>query len=197
MFFSEDRDVDPSKNPISRLFGRLFPVTQFYDRDNFFTKVNGKKHATPLLLVLIAVETTDIIFATDSIPAVLAILPNDPQKPYNEFISFIAYSSNIFAVLGLRALYFALAGIMELFHYLHYGLSLILCFIGAKIIYGYLLKINVLPNTYQDINTWVSLGVVGSILLLSIVFSLIFKKKETPFPQHAEPKKAGRPEKPF
>src|SRR5690606_14683337 len=95
-----------------------------YDNGKFFTRINGVRHATPLFIVVLVIETTDIIFAADSIPAILAVT-HDP---------FIVYTSNVFALLGLRSLYFALAGIMQLFHYLHYGLSIILVFIGFKLL---------------------------------------------------------------
>ena len=112
---------------------------------------------TPLLLVLIVVETTDVMFAADSIPAVLAI-SHDP---------FIVYTSNVFAILGLRSMYFALAGLMEAFHYLHYGLSLILMFIGVKM----------LVSGYYKIPTGIALGVVGGVLALSVILSLTIKPK--------------------
>jgi tellurite resistance protein TerC len=124
--------------------------------------VDGKLYATPLFLVLIMVESTDVVFAADSIPAILAI-SKDP---------FIVYTSNVFALLGLRALYFALAGIMQLFHYLHYGLSLILVFIGVKLL---------LSDIYE-LDMRYALLVVGTILTVSIVVSLLFPKKDEELP---------------
>ncbi len=117
--------IKPEKNAVLRLFRRVLPVTEDYVGGNFFTrKDKDKLYATPLLLVLLMVETTDILFAVDSIPAVLAITTN----------AFIVYTSNVFAILGLRSMYFALAGVMDLFHYLHYGLSVVLIFIGLKML---------------------------------------------------------------
>ena len=158
MFFQKDSDVNPEGNPVTKVLGKIMPVTTTYHKGNFFAKIDGKKFATPLLVALIVVETTDIVFALDSIPAVLAVTPD----------AFIAYSSNIFAILGLRALYFALEGIMRLFHYLHYGLSLILLFIGVKLVIGH----------WVEINTMISLSIVGGILIISIVASLLFEKKD-------------------
>lgn len=165
MFFSsDDEPMNPEDNIATKLLSKIMPVTQFYDGSKFFTIQNGKRFATPLFIVLLVVETTDIIFATDSIPAILAIT-RDP---------FIVYSSNILAVMGLRSLYFALAGVMELFHYLHHGLSLILLFIGVKII---------LANHYP-IETWIALVVVAGVLLGSIVLSLMFPEKTKVPPHH-------------
>ncbi len=158
MFLQKDSDVNPEGNPITKVLGKIIPVTTKYHKGNFFAKIDGRKFATPLLVALIVVETTDIVFALDSIPAVLAVTPD----------AFIAYSSNIFAILGLRALYFALEGIMRLFHYLHYGLSLILLFIGVKLVIGH----------WVEINTMISLSIVGSILIISIIASLLFEKKD-------------------
>jgi len=127
----------------------------------------GKYFATPLLIVLLVVETTDVIFAVDSIPAVLAITL-DP---------FIVYTSNIFAILGLRALYFALAGVMQLFHYLHYGLSAILVFVGTKMLLAPIYKIPV----------GIALGVVTSILIISVIASIVKSHKIEPVPTSANP----------
>lgn len=123
MALQKDKEIYPEKNPVIKLFRRLMPVTQDHDEESrFFVRKAGRLHATPLFVALLVVETTDVIFAVDSIPAILAIT-RDP---------FIVYTSNVFAILGLRALYFALAGIMPMFHYLHYGLSAILVFVGVK-----------------------------------------------------------------
>lgn len=156
----DDKDeLDPMKNPILRLVKRCIPVTTHLDGQKFFTRFDGRLHATPLFVVLIAIETTDLIFAIDSIPAVLAVTRD----------SFIVFTSNIFAILGLRALYFALSGVMGLFRYLHYGLSAILVFIGVKLM---------LAHTPVKIATEQSLAVVGSLLAVSIIASLAFPKKE-------------------
>ncbi|WP_210465542.1 MULTISPECIES: TerC family protein [Rufibacter] len=155
-----DDDIDPEANPVVKFVSRYMPVTSRHYEGNFFVKLDKTLFATPLFLVLIMVETTDIVFAADSIPAILAI-SKDP---------FIVYTSNVFALLGLRALYFALSGIMQLFHYLHYGLSLILVFIGVKL----------LISGYYEINMLVALGVVAFILTTSVLLSLVFPKKEGP-----------------
>jgi tellurite resistance protein TerC len=147
--------IEPENNPVLRLFRRWVPMTENYEGDRFVVR-RPRPYATPLLAVLILVETTDVLFATDSIPAVLAIT----LKP------FIVYTSNVFAVLGLRSMYFLLAGMMELFHYLHYGLAAILIFVGAKM----------LVSNYYPIPTWIALGVVGGVLLISVLASLLHPK---------------------
>ncbi|HEU4680068.1 MAG TPA: TerC family protein, partial [Terrimicrobiaceae bacterium] len=124
MIRHDTEDTDPTKNPILKLFRRLVPVTSELHGQSFFVRENGRFMATPLCVVLVAIETTDLIFAVDSIPAVLAVT-RDP---------FIVFTSNVFAILGLRAMYFALAGILKLFRFLHYGLSAILVFIGVKML---------------------------------------------------------------
>jgi tellurite resistance protein TerC len=151
--FREDEDVHPERNPVLKLFRRFFAVTPGYSGEHFFVKENGRRLATPLVVVLLVIETSDVIFAVDSIPAVLAIT-TDP---------FIVFTSNILAILGLRALYFALAGIMELFHYLHYGLSFILVFVGIKM---------VISHVYQ-VPTWIALGLILVTLSFCIVASLV------------------------
>ncbi len=158
MVTQKDKKLDPEKNPIIRLFRKFFPVTNDYHGDHFFAKLDGRKVATPLFIVLLFIETTDVIFAVDSIPAILAITSNP----------FIVYTSNVFAILGLRALYFALAGIMGLFHYLHYGLSVILVFVGAKMMLVDLYKIPI----------ELSLAVIMMILVISVVLSKMFPPKK-------------------
>jgi tellurite resistance protein TerC len=153
---AEDVSVDPEKNPVFRLFRRWVPITEDYVGDKFFVRRPGL-HATPLLAVLIILETTDLLFATDSIPAVLAITIN----------AFIVYTSTVFAVLSLRSMYFVLSGILEIFHYLHYGLSVVLVFIGAKM----------LAADYYPISTEVALGVVVGVLLISVLASVANPKK--------------------
>ncbi|MGZ5283762.1 MAG: TerC family protein [Bacteroidia bacterium] len=165
MVISKEEDIDPEKNIAIRLFSKLMPVSKFYDGSNFFTIQNGVKHATPLFIVMIVVETTDIVFALDSIPAILAITTQ----------SFIVYSSNILAVLGLRSLYFALAGIMELFHFLKYGLSAILLFVGTKIILA--------AAHIYEVPIVIALLVVVGVLILSILLSILFPEKNN-IPQH-------------
>jgi len=156
LFREEEVGVQPEKNPVLRLFRRWVRVTETYEGERFFVRRAGF-YATPLLVVLLVVETTDLLFATDSIPAVLAIT----LKP------FIVYTSNVFAVLGLRSLFFVLAGMMEVFHYLHYGLSIVLIFIGSKM----------LISDYYRIPTGMALAAVGGVLALSVLASLIIPKK--------------------
>ncbi|TDE02131.1 TerC family protein [Flavobacterium hiemivividum] len=157
MLFHQDEKIEPDKNPLVRLFKKLFPVTEEEHGDKFFVKLNGQTVATPLFVVLLMVEFTDLIFAVDSIPAIMAIT-ND---------TFIIFSSNVFAILGLRALYFALAGITKYFHYLKYGLSAILVFVGIKMTIVDFYKI---PIVY-------SLMVIASILIISVLLSVIIPKK--------------------
>jgi len=154
----KDKEIHPERNPVLRIFRRIMPVTEHYEEGKFFVKKDNRTWATPLFVVLLVIETTDIIFAVDSIPAILAIT-KDP---------FIVYTSNVFAILGLRAPYFVLAGIMQLFHHLHYGLAAILCFVGAKMILADIYTISVV----------VSLGFIASSLALSIVASLIWPAKK-------------------
>lgn len=159
MAFHKDEEVDPSHNPAIKLARRMFPVTDGDRGSSFFVRENGKTYITPMLLVLIVVETTDIIFALDSIPAIFAVT-KDP---------FIVYTSNVFAILGLRALYFLLAGIMELFRYLKLGLSAVLVFVGIKMLIG---------HTQYAIPINASLLVIGGILTTSIIASLIATHRE-------------------
>lgn len=153
MAIKTDEDIHPENNFIIRTFKKLFPVTHDYHGSKFFVKIKSRNYATPLFIVLIAIEITDLIFAFDSIPAIFAVT-RDP---------FIIYTSNIFAILGLRAMYFALAGIMNKFHYLRIGLSMILIFIGAKMLMMELYKIPIL----------VSLGIIAIILAASVIFSIL------------------------
>ncbi|MBL7968609.1 MAG: TerC family protein [Prolixibacteraceae bacterium] len=158
MLFHKDDEVAPDKNPLVRLFKKFFPVTDEMHGGKFFVKINAKTFATPLFVVLLIVEFTDLIFAVDSIPAILAI-SND---------TFIIFTSNVFAILGLRALYFALAGITKYFHFLKYGLSAILVFVGIKMVIVDFYKIPIL----------ISLITIMGILAISVVLSLIFPQKE-------------------
>lgn len=157
MGLRKDEEVHPEKNPVLKLFRRFFAVTEHYEESHFFVSRNGRWVATPLFVVLLVVETSDLIFAVDSIPAVLAIT-TDP---------FIVFTSNILAILGLRALYFALAGIMELFHYLHYGLSIILVFVGIKML---------LSNVYH-VPTALALGLIVTTIVMCVVASLIWPRR--------------------
>jgi len=156
MAFERGVEIHPERNPVLRLARRLLPVTKTYAGDRFFTFEGGRRYATPLFIVLLVVETTDLVFAIDSIPAVLAIT----QDP------FIVYTSNIFAVLGLRAMFFALAGVVGMFRYLSVGLSAILVLIGAKM----------LLTDVVAVPTAASLAAVGVILAVSIVASVLRPK---------------------
>lgn len=155
LFQREDDEVDADKNPAVRLLRRFMPVTKEYHGGNFFVHIDGKRWATPLLVVLLVIETTDLIFATDSIPAILAI-SRDP---------FIVYTSNVFAILGLRSLYFAVAGVIDLFCYLKYVLSIILAFVGVKMLLSH--------TAYKIPTGWALLIVVG-LLVGAIVASLLW-----------------------
>jgi tellurite resistance protein TerC len=153
----KDREIHPEKNPVIRIFRGIMPVTREYEENKFFVQQGGRILATPLFVVLLVMETTDIVFAADSIPAILAVT-HDP---------FIVYTSNVLAILGLRALYFALAGIMPLFHYLQYGLAVILVFVGVKMLLADIYKI---PIVF-------ALGVVAGVLIISVVASILRPKK--------------------
>jgi tellurite resistance protein TerC len=155
----KDEQIHPEANPVLRGFRKLFPVTKDYEDGKFFVRRGAVRYATPLAVVLLLVETTDVLFAADSIPAVLAVT----REP------FIVYTSNVFAILGLRSLYFALAGMIERFHFLHYGLSMILIFIGLKM----------LASNVIEIPTEIALGVVAVVLAVSVGLSVMFPKAAT------------------
>lgn len=155
--FSSGESVHPENNAAVKLLRKFLPVTRDYEGDKFFVRKAGL-YATPLFIVLVVVETTDVIFAVDSIPAILAITRD----------AFIVYTSNVFAIMGLRAMYFALAGMMEMFHYLHYGLSLVLVFIGVKML---------ISNYYHMPTEYALLGVAG-VLGISILASVLFPARK-------------------
>lgn len=159
MVFKKEESIHPESNPIVKSFKRLVPVTADYRGDKFWVTENGVRHATPLFVVLILVEFTDLVFAVDSIPAIFAITQD----------SFIVYTSNVFAILGLRSLYFALAGVMHKFHHLKTGLGAVLTFVGVKMLLG---------HTAYKIDTVTSLGVIVAVITISIIASLLFPKKE-------------------
>jgi len=152
-FQKEDSDLDPSKNIVLRLAKNVLPVTDQFRGSKFFVKIDGRNVATPLFMALLVVETTDVLFAIDSVPAALGISQN----------LFVVYTSNVFAILGLRSLFFAVGGLLKYLHYLKYGLSLILVFVGVKM---------VLPAE-RKISIGVALGVVGGILLLAVIASML------------------------
>jgi tellurite resistance protein TerC len=157
MLTQKEKIIDPEKDPLIKIFRRIMPVTNELHNGKFFVKQNGKQFATPLFLVLLLIETTDLIFAADSIPAILAITQDH----------FIVYTSNVFAILGLRSLYFALAGMMDKFQYLSKGLALILIFVGLKMVLVDLYKLPI----------QIALLVIVVILFLSIVTSLMASKR--------------------
>jgi tellurite resistance protein TerC len=157
MLRPEQADIEPEKNFVLRLLRNRMPVTADFEEDRFFVRRDGVRFATPLFVVLLAVETTDILFAADSIPAILAIT-RDP---------FIVYTSNVFAILGLRSLYFALAGMIDAFHLLHYGLAAILVLIGIKM----------LASSVMTVPIHVTLMVVAGMLAVSVLASVLFPSK--------------------
>jgi tellurite resistance protein TerC len=158
MVSGDQQSVDPSRNVVVKFARKFLPVIDDYQGGKFFTVQNGRRFATPLFIVLLVVETTDILFATDSIPAILAIT-RDP---------FIVYTSNVFAILGLRSIFFVLASLMKLFHRLNYGLAIVLMFIGAKM----------LVAIKYELPTWIVLIVIAVVLAGSVLASVLFPEKE-------------------
>jgi tellurite resistance protein TerC len=158
MALNKQTEVHPDKNIAIKILRFFMPVTHKFSEAKFFVVNRGVRYATPMLAVLLALETTDILFAVDSIPAVLAI-SKDP---------FIVYTSNVFAILGLRSLFFAISGLMKLFHLLHYGLAAILSFVGVKM----------LIEDFFHVPVAASLLVIASILAVSILSSIIWPDKE-------------------
>src|SRR5574339_115 len=154
MAIERNEEAHPEKNPVVKILRKIMPVHENYEGEQFFVRRLGRVMATPLFLVLLIVESTDLIFAVDSIPAIFAVT-DDP---------FIVYTSNVFAILGLRSLYFLLAGVIDKFHYLKIGLGVVLAFVGVKMI---------LAHTACKIDTLVSLGVIVAILTTSVVWSLL------------------------
>lgn len=156
---SGEHQVDPASNPVVKMLRKWIPVTTEYRGGRFFVRnarENGRLYATPLLVVLLVIETTDVLFAVDSIPAVLAITLK----------AFIVYTSNVFAILGLRSMFFAVAGLMKLFRFLHYGLAVILILVGVKMLLG----------DYFEIPIGVTLGSVALVLVVTIALSIAFPK---------------------
>ena len=157
MAIHRNEEMHPEQNPVVKLLRRIIPVAENYEGDHFFIRRAGKLLATPLFLVLLIVESTDLVFAVDSIPAIFAVT-NDP---------FIVYTSNVFAILGLRSLYFLLAGVLDKFYYLKLGLSFVLAFVGTKMVIVDIYKIPI----------GLSLGVIASILAISVVGSLLRSRR--------------------
>jgi tellurite resistance protein TerC len=158
MAFQKDADIHPENNPVVKQFVRVFPVTKDFVEGKFFTRIDGRLLATPLFVVLLVVETTDLVFALDSIPAIFGVTL-DP---------FIVYTSNVFAILGLRAMYFAIAGLMDKFHYLKFGLSLVLAFVGVKML---------LSDVFH-LSIELSLIIVTAIIAISVILSLVRPREE-------------------
>jgi len=159
MFKQEEVEIHPEQNPVVRLVTRFLPITRHYDEEKFFTTINGKRTGTLLLLVLVVVEITDLVFAVDSIPAIFVITRD----------TFIVYTSNVFAILGLRSMYFLLAGVVDKFRYLRFGLAIVLSFIGIKML---------ITAFGVHIPTWFSLALVALVLAGSIGASLLFPATE-------------------
>jgi tellurite resistance protein TerC len=157
MITEKDKEIHPENNPIVKYARKIMPISADFDGGKFITKIDGKKFATPLFLVLLMIESSDLIFAIDSIPAVLAISKD----------TFVVYTSNIMAILGLRALYFAISSIMKYFKFLNYGLAFILAFVGVKMLVADFVHIPIL----------LSLGVIALSLIVSICASLLIKDK--------------------
>jgi len=172
MVAKREEEIHPERNPVVRWFKKLVPITNDYREDRFFVAERGVRHATPLFVVLLLVEFSDLIFAVDSIPAIFAVT-TDP---------FIVYTSNVFAILGLRSLYFALAGVMGKFHYLKIGLGVVLAFVGVKML---------LSHSPYKIDTLVSLAVVIGILAASIVVSVLWPRKIGSFEGPSGPESLG------
>jgi tellurite resistance protein TerC len=163
LFFQKENEQQMERSPLVRFFSKHMRLTKNYEGGKFWVMQNGVRYFTPLMLVLLIVEASDVVFATDSIPAILAITQD----------AFVVFTSNVFAILGLRSLYFALAGMMRTFHLLHYGLSVILTFIGLKM----------LGSHYLKIPTVAALGVIVGVLAISVAASLMFPPK-APKQQH-------------
>jgi len=159
MLLHKDAEVDPDKNTLVRFFRKYFPVSETQHGDRLFIRQNGRLFATPLFVVLLVIESSDLIFAVDSIPAILAISKD----------TFIVYTSNIFAILGLRSLYFAVSGIMKYFRYLRVGLAFVLSFVGLKMLASYF---------EFEVTTLLSLSIIIIILLVSILASILIKEKK-------------------
>jgi len=168
---NDNEDINPEKNPVVKMAYRLFRVLKSYEGEKFFIKKNGIWFATPLFIVVLVVETTDVVFALDSIPAILGIT----EDPY------IVYTSNVFALLGLRSLYFALSGIMELFHYINYGLAVILSFIGIKLILNQYFGHEIIHSIH-------TLIFIASVLTVSISLSILLPKKNDDLEEEEEAK---------
>lgn len=164
----KDAEIQPERNPILRLARAVLPLSSDYVGGNFFARLDGRWVATPMLLVLIFLETTDVVFALDSIPAIIGITKD----------AFIVYTSNVFAILGLRALFFVLAAFMRMFHYLSHGLAVLLVFIGGKMVAE--------PLFHVHMSVGISLGIVAAILAIAVTASLLMPPKSAEAPKEPD-----------
>lgn len=182
---SVEEEIDPGRNPLLRLAQRLLPVVNNYDSPRFWVRTDGRWHATPLPLVLLVVESTDVVFALDSIPAIFAVTDD----------TFIVYTSNIFAIMGLRALFFLLANFLGMLRYLNVGLALVLAFVGVKMLAAAWLE-PALASYGIDRRGQIllSLGVIAAILTVSVVASLLAGQEEPVEPVSVEPGEGAEPE---
>lgn len=178
--FHGETEVDPEKSVVLRAVRRVVPSTDRYDGQHLFTKINGKRLATPLFAVLVMVESTDVVFAIDSVPAIFGVSRE----------TFIVFSSNAFAILGLRALFFCLNGLQDKFRYLNYGLGAILAFVGVKMILTFTGEQFDFPTEDFHFPTPISLGVIVTVLVVTIVASLVADKKDPQPPAEVEPSRA-------
>ena len=169
MFFSKQEEIEPEKNLLVRLFKKIMPVSNDIDGKNFFKKIDGKLHATRLFIALLFLEATDIIFAVDSVPAIFAVT----KEP------LIVFTSNIFAILGLRSMYFMLAGVVDKFHLLKYGLAIVLVLVGSKMVWLNDAFGGKFPISY-------SLGIIMGTITISILLSLIFPRHDAPTAKAAD-----------
>lgn len=158
--FQKEHEVHPERNPVLKIMSRFLPISKNYDGDRMFTRENAVRMATPLLAVLVVVESTDLVFAVDSVPAIFSVTDD----------AYIVFTSNAFAILGLRALYFALAGVVQYFTYLRQGLVGVLGFVGSKMI----------ASEWYDFPTFASLGVIAGILAVAVIASLVIKRRPEP-----------------
>jgi len=173
MFRAQTEQIEPEHNPLVRLARRLYPVTPGFEGEHFFTRLDGRRAITPLFLVLLVIESTDVLFAVDSIPAIFAIT----QDP------FLVFTSNVFAILNLRSLYFVLAGMIDRFRYLKPSLVFVLAYVGVKMLLSH----------HYPIPTEVSLAVIVGILLFGVIASLAAERRGPPDPlSRAEPKESLR-----
>jgi len=178
-------DVHPDHNILMRLAKKVFPVAQGDHGRRFFAVENGRRCITPLFLVLLVIESTDVVFAVDSVPAILGLVDHDLPS-----FRFVCFTSNVFAILGLRSLYFLLAGVMDIFRYLNYGLAAVLTFVGLKMIAEQAVHLEILADqpwaehlTFFQRHSWASLAVIVSLLGIAVVASIIAHRREQVAPR--------------